>query len=623
MRNLFKIVIRILPVLAVLIILYILYLNFYGDRNENNWFRFRPTALEIKTESEKANKFFESYFDSVLIQNPEIASSIGSRLNYDKWNDISEEAEANSYHFAQKTLKFLRENIRPERLDAATFLSYVILEKQLAEEIEGYKFRHLNYPVNQMHGIQSEMISFLINKHNIENENDALAYISRVEGINKKIDDLLEQLKLREKNGAILPDFLIPKIISDCKNIVKGSISALSSDKHILLDDFYKKVNQCDKIEKALKASLLEKCGNAIQNAVIPAYTKLTGYLEKLKTIAKSDAGIWKMENGEACYLFRLRQETSTNLSPDAIYELGMEEITRIHEEMKTIMKEVSFKGELNSFFEYMRNDQQFYYPNTEIGKNNYLKKAVEIIDSMRPFLPKLFSRLPKAELIVKKVESFREQSAGKAFYESPSPDGKIPGVYYVNTYNMSVVPKYSMEALAYHEGIPGHHLQLSLAQEMTELPRFRRHSTLYNAYIEGWGLYAELLPKELGFYKDPYSNFGRLSMELWRACRLVADVGIHVKKWSRSDAISFYKKNTPNSEADCTKMVDRHIVMPAQATSYKVGMLTILELREKARKKLGNEFDIKTFHDVLLNNGAVPLSILEDIVDDYIAKSN
>ncbi len=607
--------------MAILIFLYVMYLNFYGDRTKNNWFRLKPTADEIITESEKAKILFERYFDSVLVQNPETATAIGLKINYDQWNDISEEAQSNKYHFAQKFLKLLRDSIKSERLDSATFISYMMLENQLVEEIEGYRFRHHDYPVNQMHGIQSEMISFLINKHNIENQEDAKAYIKRLEGFDKKMKDLLEQLNLREKNGAVLPVFLISKIVSDCKNIIKGSLSKSSTEKQILLDDFLNKINKCDKIDKDSINNLTENCINAIQNSVIPAYNSLIDYFNKLKEKANADAGIWKMENGESCYQYRLKQETSTNLSPDAIFDLGMEEISRIHEEMKVIMKEVNFKGELKSFFEFMRNSPQFYYANTETAKNDYLKKATQIIDSMRPYLPKLFSKLPKAELIVKKVESFREQSAGKAFYESPSPDGKIPGIYYVNTYNMSVVPKYSMEALAYHEGIPGHHLQLSLAQEMKQIPRFRRHSHLYNAYTEGWGLYAELVPKEIGFYKDPYSNFGRLAMELWRACRLVVDVGIHVKKWSREESIAFYKKNTPNSEAECIKMVDRHIVMPAQATSYKVGMLTLLELREKAKKILGNKFDIREFHDVVLHNGAVPLTILEDIVDDYINK--
>ena len=249
------------------------------------------------------------------------------------------------------------------------------------------------------------------------------------------------------------------------------------------------------------------------------------------------------------------------------------------------------------------------------------MDKATQIIDDMRGELDKLFMTKPKAEMVVRPVEAFREKSAGKAFYNSPAPDGSRPGIYYANTYDMTQMPKYQMEALAYHEGIPGHHMQLSIAQEMDGLPKFRRFDAHYTAYVEGWGLYSEYIPKEIGYYKDPYSDFGRLAMELWRACRLVVDTGIHAKKWTREKGIQFYKDNTPNPEGDCIKMVDRHIVMPGQATAYKIGMLKILELREKAKTALADKFDIRAFHEVVLSNGALPLDVLEELIDEYIEK--
>ena len=235
--------------------------------------------------------------------------------------------------------------------------------------------------------------------------------------------------------------------------------------------------------------------------------------------------------------------------------------------------------------------------------------------------LDSLFLTKPKAKLKVKAVESFREKSAGKAFYQQPAPDGSRPGIYYANLYDMAAMPSYQMAALAYHEGIPGHHMQIAIKQELTDIPKFRKFGG-YTAYTEGWGLYSEMIPKEIGLYQDPYSDFGRLAMELWRACRLVVDTGIHTKKWTREQGIEYYVTNTPNAKSDAVKMVERHIVMPSQATAYKIGMMKIIELREKSRKLLGDKFDIKEFHDIVLKNGPVPLNVLSELVDSYIESS-
>jgi len=250
------------------------------------------------------------------------------------------------------------------------------------------------------------------------------------------------------------------------------------------------------------------------------------------------------------------------------------------------------------------------------------LAEATRIIDTMKSRLDELFIVKPKADMVVKAVEPFREQSAGKAFYEQPSMDGSRPGIYYANLYRMSGMPKYQMEALAYHEGIPGHHMQIAIAQELDNVPKFRKFGG-YTAYIEGWGLYTEFLPKEIGMYQDPYSDFGRLAMELWRACRLVVDTGLHDKKWSREQAIQYLVDNTPNSKGEAVNAIERYIVMPGQATAYTVGMLKMLELREKAKTELGDKFDIRQFHDVVLKNGAVPLDVLEQLVDQYIQSAN
>jgi uncharacterized protein (DUF885 family) len=266
-----------------------------------------------------------------------------------------------------------------------------------------------------------------------------------------------------------------------------------------------------------------------------------------------------------------------------------------------------------------MRTDQRFYYSNDQPGRERYLKKATELIETMKGRLDELFLTRPKSDLVVKRVEPFRERSAGKAFYQSPAIDGSRPGTYYANLFDMNSMPTYQMEALAYHEGIPGHHMQIAIAQELEGLPKFRKYGR-FTAYVEGWGLYSEYIPKEMGFYPDPYSDFGRLAMELWRACRLVVDTGIHYKRWTREEGIDYYLTNTPNPKGDCIKMVERHIVMPGQATAYKIGMLKILELREKAKSELSDAFDNREFHDVVLTSGPVPLNVLEKMVDGYIA---
>ena len=364
---------------------------------------------------------------------------------------------------------------------------------------------------------------------------------------------------------------------------------------------------------------LLDEARVALITSVGPAYRSLISFLQQLEQQAGTDDGVWRFPDGAAFYQNRLARMTTTDYSAEQIHQLGLKQVERIHGEMRQIMQQVGFAGDLAEFFVFMREAPQFYYPDTEEGRAAYLAEATAVIDHMRTRLDELFLVKPKAEMIVKAVEPFREQTAGKAFYQRPSMDGSRPGVYYANLYRMSDMPKYQLEALAYHEGIPGHHMQLAIAQELEGIPKFRRFGGA-TAYIEGWGLYSELLPKEIGLYQDPYSDFGRLAMELWRAARLVVDTGIHAKKWSREQAIQYLVDNTPNPEGDAVKAIERYIVMPGQATAYMVGMIKLLELRELAKSELGERFDIREFHNVVLKNGAVPLDVLEQLVKDYIA---
>jgi uncharacterized protein (DUF885 family) len=439
-----------------------------------------------------------------------------------------------------------------------------------------------------------------------------------VQGAKKLLEQLIVQLRLREEKGIIAPKFVFEHVIRDSKNILIGAPFDNSTNSTIF-NDFNKKVSQLD-ISEDEKTSLNTEVEAALLSSLKPGYEQLISYLTKLETKADTRDGVWKFPNGEAFYNNALKRTTTTDLTSQEIHDIGLSEVTRIHNEMRVIMEKVAFEGSLNDFFDFMRDDKQFYYPDNETGKQAYIDRAVAVIDDIEDRLDSLFLTKPKASLKVKAVEAFREKSAGKAFYERPAPDGSRPGIYYANLYDMAAMPTYQLEALAYHEGIPGHHMQLAIKQELTGIPMFRKFGG-YTAHTEGWGLYSEMIPKEIGLYQDPYSDFGRLAMELWRACRLVVDTGIHTKKWTRQEGIDYYANNTPNAMSDAIKMVERHVVMPSQATAYKIGMNKIIELREHAKNELGEAFDIREYHEVILQNGPVPLNVLANLVDSYIAK--
>lgn len=579
---------------------------------------FTSTA-SAQSESEKLNEWFNKVFDESVSRSPVWQSYLGIKTDYDKWDDNSEARLLKELNITKENLAYLKSNFNYNNLDEQTKLSYDLYVSEAEKEIENFEFRHYDYPVNQMFGTHSWIPSFLIDIHTIQSEKEALDYIARINGVQKVIETLIDNLKIRELQSIIAPKFVFSLVLSDCENLLKGKPFDNKS-KHAIYEDFESKVNKLDTLSEERKKQLIAQAEQALQQSFKPAYEKLISYLKTLEKKANNDAGVWKFKNGEKFYNTKLANTTTTNLTGDEIFETGMKEVTRIHNEMRDIMKKVNFSSNnLKDFFKFMETDAQFYYPQTDEGKAQCLKDNQKIIDDMKARLSELFNTFPKAELIVKAVEPYREQTAGEAFYQSPAPDGSRSGVYYINLFDMKQMPKYQLEALAYHEAIPGHHMQLSIQQELQGLPEFRTLGGGYTAYVEGWGLYSELVPKEIGFYQDPYSDFGRLAMELWRACRLVVDVGIHQKRWTREEGIRFYEENTPASEGECIKMVERHIVMPSQATAYKVGQMKILALREQAKSKLNDKFNIREFHDVVLKNGALPLDVLEKLVHRWV----
>lgn len=585
-----------------------------------------PIAHKAESESEKANALFESIFMENVMASPISQTHLGIKTDYDKWDEMGDTADDAALARDKKHLAQLQK-INSSKLDRQTLLSYQLLTQKLQQAIKDDKWRYHSYPVNQMYGGHSQIASFLINQHQIGNVEDAKAYISRLQGVPKRLSQLQTALEVRESKGIIAPKFVFPYVINDSKNIVAGApFTANSATNEGVKDsalwaDFKRKVAKLE-ISDSDKESLLREAKSALVTDVKPAYDKLIAYMTKLETKADTRDGAWKFPQGDSYYNNALARTTTTDMSASEIHELGLSEVARIHSEMRDIMNKVNFEGSLAEFFKFMRDDEQFYYANDDKGRQAYLSEATALIDTMSGRLDEVFKVKPKAPMIVKQVEAFREKSAGKAFYSNPSPDGSRPGTYYANLYDMKAMPKYQMEALAYHEGTPGHHMQIAIAQELEAVPKFRKFGG-YTAYIEGWGLYSEYFPKEMGMYSDPYSDFGRLAMELWRACRLVVDTGIHAKKWTREESIEYYVTNTPNAKSDAIKMVERHIVMPSQATAYKVGMLKLLALRDKAQQALGDKFDIRDFHTIVLKNGPVPLDVLESEIDLWIEQSS
>ncbi|MFC7292049.1 DUF885 domain-containing protein [Hirschia litorea] len=570
-------------------------------------------------ETEKLYAFFSEQFDARIARSPMFQTSLGLKTNYNQWDDPSDEADIAHFKLDQAAASLMEELVDYDALTPDGQLSYRLFKNNALQQKSLFPFRHHNYVFDQMNGVQSSIPAFLINQHRIKSVSDADAYIERLNGIPEYLGGHLKNAQMSAEKGIRPPKFVYKYVRSDIANVLKGAPFSEGEDSP-LFNDFKEKVNALD-ISSDEKLTLIMKANAALITSVQPAYEQLSAWLESDLENATDDDGSWKLPDGASFYQQRLAAMTTTDLSAAEIHTLGLKEVDRIHSEMRNIMQKVEFKGNFKEFFEFMRTDPQFYYSSDEEGRQRYIKEATQLIDTMKTKLPSAFNTFPKADLIVKRVEPFREKSAGKAFYQRPAADGSRPGTYYANLYNMNDMPTYQMEALAYHEGIPGHHMQLAISQELENVPRFRKYGR-YTAYTEGWGLYTEYLPKEMGFYQDPYSDFGRLAMELWRAARLVVDTGIHDKKWTREQATQYLMTNTPNPEGDCIKAIDRYIVMPGQATAYKIGMLKILEVREKARAAMGANFSLAEFHDILLASGPIPLSELELSIDQWISES-
>jgi uncharacterized protein (DUF885 family) len=579
-------------------------------------------ADQVERESARLNEWLDARYEEGLDFSPLLKTQLGRKDDYDRIDDLSEAGEDARLKWLRASVVELEREFDRSRLSPEARTSYDLWRYGLERAEAARPFRRRGYQFHQMSGPHTGLPQALINFHRVDEEADMVAYVTRLGELGRALEQSLERAQLAAGEGVHAPRFAHDAVIQQSRAVITGAPFGGTGDSPLLADVEAKLAGLVagSKIDTARADELRAAAETALTERVGPAYEKLIAWAEADRAMSDEIAsGVSKLPDGPAYYLERLASSTTTSMTADEIHELGLAEVARIQAEMEEIKRQVGFEGTLRDFFASLRGNPQFLFPNTDEGREAYLQTSRDYYAAIEARLPEFFGLLPKAKLVVKRVEAFREQPGQAQHYVPGTPDGSRPGTYYVHLIDMSSMPKVELESVAYHEGIPGHHMQISIAQELTGVPQFRTQSR-YTAYTEGWGLYAERLAKEMGAYRDPYSDFGRLGSEIWRAIRLVVDTGLHAKGWTEQQAVEYFLANGPTSEGQVRAEVRRYIVMPGQATAYKVGMLKILELRERARSALGPAFDIRAFHDVVLGGGALPLAILERRVDEWIA---
>lgn len=576
----------------------------------------------VANQKEALNQWFDEKYEELLQMSPLTLTNMGRKEQYDKIDDMSEAAEEQRLDWYEKSTNELKKRFNYEDLDVSDKASYDLWVYQYETLKEGRQFKNMDYIFDQMRGEHTGLPNSLINFHKVDSLPDMEAYISRIKETGRAIDQLVARAKEQAVAEILPPKFAFETVIKQTKAILDGKPFTDVEKGSPLYNDMHGKIDALtasEKIDADQATSLIEASDNALNVYFKPAYDNLLAWLEtELPNAEETPTGVSRHPNGEAFYNYRLKVYTTTNLTADEIHEIGLSEVARIKEEMMEIKEKVGFKGDLNAFFKFVNTDKQFFFPNTDAGRQAYIDESTKYLDELTKKLPDYFGILPKAKLQVKRVEAFREQDGAPQHYSQGTPDGSRAGTYYAHLSDMNAMPKSTMEGVAYHEGNPGHHMQISIAQELESVPKFRTQAG-FSVYSEGWGLYSEVLAKEMGGYQNPYYDFGRLVNEIWRAIRLVVDTGLHSKGWTEADAIQYFTENSSISQGAIKAEVQRYMVMPGQATSYKIGMLKILELRKKAEAELGDRFSIKGFHDTILGGGALPLELLERRVDTWI----
>ena len=579
-------------------------------------------AADAPAENEQAavpiNDFFEEVFQREVALSPVSQSQLGYETDQlGEWDDYSDAAGAARVERAIADLERLERDYDYEALDDVDQLSYDLFRFNNERLIANREFFRQGYVVDQFNGQLTGLITVLTNNHPIDSVEDAEDYISRIAGLEAVLLEYVAQLEDRAEYGVMPPAFAFPAVITDATSIASGAPIEDVADDNTVFADFRDKIEALD-IDDDVRDDLMQQATDALKGPFARGFGKLINEVKRQQVLATANRGVWALPDGEAYYRNRILHHTALDLSPDEIHQVGLREIARLHGEMRAIMAEVGFDGSLREFFDFIREDPNNYYEDSDAGREQFLKEARQLIAEIYGVVGDYFNRLPKADLVVRRVEPWRENSTSIAFYNRPSVDGSRPGIYYANLADMKSVQRYVFTAITYHESAPGHHFQIALAQELDGLPNFRKLGG-YGAFTEGWALYAEQLAREMGFYENPYHNFGRLQNELWRAVRLVLDTGIHAKQWTREQAIEYFRENTPLSEGDIVTEVERFFVNPGQALGYKLGMMKILELRSLAEEELGEAYDIRDFHDAVIGAGSLPLPLLERRVLAYI----
>ncbi len=567
------------------------------------------------------NHFFEKVFIEFAFDSPETLTQIrilkGTPLRFyhNDLDDLSQEQGDKLIARLQRDHQRLQ-SYSDKYLTKSQRLSKQVLADFMEMQIALYgEFQHHNYPVNQLFGVQNGYPEFMAVQHWVEDKKDAAAYISRLEKVGPQFDQVLEGLRIREAKGITPPTFVVDRVLVEMRGFVDKP-----ANENILYTSFAEKLDAVDPELALDKDKWLTKAEQAIETDVYAAYGQLIAYFEELKPKTTSDHGVWKFPDGERYYNLKLKEATTTNLTADEIHNRGLAEVARIQAGILMILEGQGY--DIDQGFAHamqlLSDDPDQYYADTDQGREEILAEYRTILEEIDQQLAPSFALRHKSALEVRRIPEFREKTAPGAYYQQPSLDGSRPGMFFANLYDIKASPKWGMRTLAYHEGVPGHHLQKAIQSELTGLPTFRKLLG-FTAYAEGWALYAERVAYEMGLQKNPLDNVGRLQAELFRAVRLVVDTGIHRKRWTRDQAIEYMQENTGMASSDVVVEIERYIVMPAQATAYKTGMDHILKLRRKAKKQLGDRFELRDFHDVILRNGDLPLNLLEVQVDDWI----
>ena len=580
-------------------------------------------ASPAASEDVRLNAWFERMYEEQLQFSPIALTVQGRKDHYGELDDVSREAAQKRVAWLQAKAREMKSSFDYARLSPETKLSWDLFDYQAQAALDADRFFEHPYPFEQMGGIQSFLPTFLINFHKVDTEADYIAYVQRLRDVPRLFSQEMDQVRRSAAAGIRPPRFTHEGVIEQANKVITGAPftagkdSALWADAQAKADSLLK----AGKIDAARAARLKSDARTALVEAVQPAYAGVVSWFKAdLPNAAVNPSGVGTSHpDGAAYYAQRLRAATTTDLTPEQVHQIGLAEVERLRGEMTALKDRVGFKGDLNAFFKFVDSDPRFKYPNTDAGRQAYLDDATKAIATIKTQLPNYFGLLPKADLVVRRVEPYREVAGAAQHYYPSTPDGSRPGIYYAHLSDMSAMPKTNLETIAYHEGLPGHHMQIAIAKELQGVPEFRKQA-MFNAYAEGWGLYAEWLAREMpGTFTDPYSEYGRLTNEMWRAIRLVVDTGLHAKGWTQQQAVEYAVSNSSNPRSSIEAEVRRYIVWPGQASSYKIGMLKIQELRRKAETELGDRFDIRGFHDAVLGGGALPLALLERRVDQWI----